>query len=156
MSDIKKSLLNTLKALPIPKKDKETFIDIIIDNSNNGGNSKFKYLYFKNSVINNNYPILNVLFYFFNAGLMNPIVKIGIILNSMTVLSQGGNFEKNTVDYIRIDNFIIGNNSVVDFYEFMEFGIQQGMPFDKSIINVFKENEVSEEEFIKGIKFGIF
>ena len=48
---MKQKLLNSLKALPISQKDKESFIDTITELANNSGDGKINMSYFKYPII---------------------------------------------------------------------------------------------------------
>ena len=151
-----------LETLPMLKKDKERFVDIIINNSNGGGGSKLGYLYFKNIPGDGSYPIAT----FFNALMTSfsqsnnvpiiPIVKqryMGII--PITFVQEGSGNGIACVDIIRIENYIPMQH-MIPFYDFVEFCIDYGMvDMDKSIINIMKENETIEEEFLEGVEFGL-
>lgn len=151
-----------LETLPMLKKDKETFVDIIINNSNSGGGSKLGYLYFNNIVGDGSYPIatfFEVLMASFSQANNPPIVPIvkqkymGII--PITNIPGGSGGDITDVNIIRIEKYIPMQN-MVPFYDFVEFCIDQKIVnMDKSIINIMKANEITEEEFLEGVEFGV-
>lgn len=156
-----------LETLPMLKKDKEKFVDIIINNSNSGGGSKLGHLYFKNIPGDGSYPIA-VFFEEFIAvcsqmgrDFINPIVKHKHMEVSPFTSASGGSgggiagIDKISIDKICIENYI-ACKYMIHFYDFIEFFIDEGIiNIDKSIIELLKANEITEEEFLEGVEFGM-
>lgn len=159
---MKNRLLQAIKSLPMLAEDKEKFVDIIINKSNSGGGSKFGYLYFRNIPGDGSYPIatffdaLMATFSQSNNAPIIPIVKqkyMGII--PITYVQEGSGGGVVGIDIIRIENYI-PMQYMIPFYDFVEFCIDYGMVnMDKSIINIMKENEITEQEFLEGVEFGV-
>lgn len=159
---MKNRLLQAMKSLPMLAEDKEKFIDIIINKSNSGGGSKLGYLYFRNIPGDGSYPIASffeeLIKSFNQAGSppINPTVKhefMGIIPFTFIPDGSGGGIEY--AYKICVNNYVPMQN-IIPFYDFIEFCIDNKyVNADKSSIEIFKANEITEEEFLEGVEFGV-
>lgn len=143
-----------LETLPMLKKDKEKFVDIIVNNSNSGGGSKLGYLYFKTGYYeedeNGYYDFLTyflqyIEFIEFSA---TPIIKE---LNSNLVLPlQQFSSGVQSDLMIAIQNYI-PKIKLTYFYDIIPLFFENA----EQVTRIFKNSEITEEEFLNGVQFGL-
>lgn len=159
--DNKKKLLKAISSLEMLKTDKEIFVDTIIDIANNssGGNSNslFQYRYYK---MDNR--IIDLLNEFLNLGIkgeigglymQNVVIKASdydgnIILWEMAIIQSGPGGDYYGIAIPKYFKTVIG---VIDFYELIPIYCNKYEEDYNEIYNVFKGNEITEEEFNKDI-----
>lgn len=144
---MKKKLLQAMKSLSMLSEDKEKFVDIIVNNSNSRGGSKLKFLYFKNVYLDNLGFLSDMLIGTYWRLHINSIFRN----NDSNVLIQNqeqvSGITKNCS--IAVGDYVIIDNNVIPFYSLFSISGEE------ELVNVLKENEITEEEFFEGIEFGI-
>lgn len=151
---MKNRLLQAMKSLPMLAEDKEKFVDVIINNSNSGGGSKLGYLYFKTGYYEEDengyhdfltYFLQYIEFIEFNA---TPIIK-ELNSNSVLHLPQFGSGVQGDL-MIAIQNYI-PKIKLTYFYDIIPFLFENA----EQVTRIFKNSEITEEEFLNGVQFGL-
>lgn len=159
--DNKKKLLKAISGLEMLKTDKEKFVDTIMDIANNSSegnsNSLFQYRYYK--IDNRIIDLLNELMYFKikdeigEIGIQNVVIKTSdydrnVILWETAIMQSGPGGDFYAIAIPKYFKTVIG---IIDFYELIPIYCDRYEEDYNEIYNIFKDNEITEEEFNKDI-----
>lgn len=156
--DNKKKLLKAISSLEMLKTDKEKFVDTIMDIANNSSGN------------NNSNTILSYYYYKFNDSLVSylgDLVGNYIEYMKLEVIIKSYNFDNDIILHGMYDNnnsgpggeslavaipkYIRQYNGLIDFYIVLKSYCEYIEEDYNEIYNIFKGNEISEEEFNKDI-----
>ena len=159
--DNKKKLLKAISGLEMLKTDKEKFVDTIMDIANNSSgdnsNSLFQYRYYKmdNRIIDllNELMNLSIKYEIDGIYIQNVVIKASdydgnIILWEMALVQSGPGGDHYAIAIPKYFKTVIG---IIDFYELIPIYCNKYEEDYNETYNIFKDNEITEEEFNKDI-----
>lgn len=159
--DNKKKLLKAISSLEMLKTDKEKFVDTIIDIANNSseGNSNnlFQYRYYKMDIriidLLNELLNLSIKGETSSLNIQNIVIKASdydgnIVLWGMALVQSGPGGDYYGIAIPKYFKTVVG---IIDFYELIPIYCNKYEEDYNEIYNVFKDNEITEEEFNKDI-----